>query len=165
MKVPGGGCTTKLPDDARLSRALRIGMISPAGMSSSAAKRLACVSTAPERAAREARNWQTRRRSWETLNMSTSMASPDLVNWVQRLTPAQVRHLTLVVNNDGKLPHLPTDSESAVLAAKDSDEEDEVPAGILALIGSLDDAPADLRTNSQKYLAERNARHGLPPRA
>jgi hypothetical protein len=90
--------------------------------------------------------------------MSATVPTPPLVDWVQRLTPAQVRHLALVVNNDALLPRLPTAHTDL-----DDDVEDEVPSGLLALIGSMTDAPADLRTNP-KYLAERNARHGLPSR-
>jgi len=90
--------------------------------------------------------------------MSAAFATPDLHEYIERLTPAQERHLRLVIDTDAELPPITGEPQ---IAAADQKREASVPAGILSLIGMYDDAPADLRTNANHYLADRAARHGF----
>jgi len=89
--------------------------------------------------------------------MSSALAEPSLPEYVARLTPAQARHLRLVIDNDDVLPPI-IDSVPTV-----DQSVSQVPSrpGLRALIGSLSDAPADLRSNADHYLTERAARHGI----
>jgi hypothetical protein len=74
--------------------------------------------------------------------------SEDLHHLVDRLTPAQVRRLGLLVSQDAELSQV----ASAPVPADTS--RDAVPAGLLALIGSVD-GPADLAEQHDDYIRGR----------
>ena len=82
--------------------------------------------------------------------MSEALPYPELDDFVRHLDSAQKRHLRLVL-----------EKEAAFEESGNTDEE--VPAMLLEMIGSIPDAPADLRENP-KYLYERFARHGVETR-
>jgi hypothetical protein len=77
----------------------------------------------------------------------------DMHHLVDRLTPTQVRRLRLLVSQDEELSQV---AES--LPAVDATETDgSVPAGLLALIGSIN-GPEDLAERHDDYIRERMRR-------
>jgi hypothetical protein len=77
----------------------------------------------------------------------------DMHHLVDRLTPTQVRRLRLLVTQDEELSQV-----AQTLPAADSAEAvataEQVPAGLLALIGSID-GPSDLAERHDDYIRER----------
>jgi hypothetical protein len=73
----------------------------------------------------------------------------DMHHLVDRLTPTQVRRLRLLVTQDEELSQV-----AETLAVADSAQEQPVPAGLLALIGSID-GPPDLAERHDNYIHER----------
>ncbi|GAB2707488.1 hypothetical protein [Kitasatospora kifunensis] len=85
--------------------------------------------------------------------MTAAYDYEDMHHLVDRLTPPQVRRLRLLVTQDEELSQvaktLPgADSAEAAAAAQ------QVPAGLLALIGSID-GPSDLAERHDDYIRER----------
>lgn len=78
----------------------------------------------------------------------------DLRQWVDQLTPAQARHLRLVISQDDELPEV---TERAEPSGEDEDEGG-LPASFLALFGSIN-APADYAERHDDYVRERMERH------
>lgn len=68
---------------------------------------------------------------------------------VDRLTPTQVRRLRLLVTQDEELSQV-----AQSLPAVDVNEEESVPTGLLALIGSVN-GPEDLAERHDDYIRER----------
>lgn len=68
---------------------------------------------------------------------------------VDRLTPTQVRRLRLLVTQDEELSQV-----AQSLPAVDATKEESVPAGLLALIGSVN-GPEDLAEQHDDYIRER----------
>ena len=73
----------------------------------------------------------------------------DMHHLVDRLTPAQVRRLRLLVTQDEELSQV-----AQTLPAADWPEAVVVPDGLMALIGSID-GPADLGERHDDYIQER----------
>jgi hypothetical protein len=74
----------------------------------------------------------------------------DMHHLVDRLTPAQVRRLRLLVTQDEELSQV----SGELLAANEAAEDESVPAGMLALIGSID-GPTDIAERHDDYIRER----------
>lgn len=73
----------------------------------------------------------------------------DMHHLVDRLTPTQVRRLRLLVTQDEELSQV-----AQSLPAVDVNEEESVPTGLLALIGSVN-GPEDLAERHDDYIRER----------
>lgn len=69
---------------------------------------------------------------------------------VDRLTPTQVRRLRLLVTQDEELSQVAL----ALPAVEEAETEKSVPAGLLALIGSVN-GPEDLAEEHDEYIRER----------
>lgn len=69
---------------------------------------------------------------------------------VDRLTPTQVRRLRLLVTQDEELSQV----AQSLPAAEGDEVEESVPAGLLALTGSVN-GPVDLGEEHDKYIRER----------
>lgn len=69
---------------------------------------------------------------------------------VDRLTLTQVRRLRLLVTQDQELSQV----AQSLLGAEGDEAEEGVPAGLLALIGSIN-GPEDLGEEHDKYIRER----------
>ncbi len=72
----------------------------------------------------------------------------DMHHLVDRLSPAQVRRLRLLVSQDEEL------AQVARGLPEDESGTDEAPAGLVALIGSIDGAP-DLAERHDDHVRER----------
>jgi hypothetical protein len=76
----------------------------------------------------------------------------DMHHLVDSLTPAQVRRLRLIITQDEELAEavegLPGQSE-------DAEDEETVPADLLALIGSVDTGRTDAAERHDDYIRER----------
>ncbi|MFD9486677.1 hypothetical protein ACFWBX_22385 [Streptomyces sp. NPDC059991] len=80
--------------------------------------------------------------------MTAAFDYEDMHHLVDRLTPTQVRRLRLLVTQDEELSQV-----VQALPAVDANEES-VPAGLLALIGSVN-GPEDLAERHDDYIRER----------
>jgi hypothetical protein len=81
----------------------------------------------------------------------------DMHHLVDRLTPAQVERLRLLVTQDEEL------SQVADALPGSGTSDDQAPStGLLALIGSID-GPADLAERHDDYIRERMRRHFSDP--
>jgi hypothetical protein len=82
--------------------------------------------------------------------MSQSLPASDVVTWARRLSPAETRHLRAIVENDAALPKFNDEDPYGPL-------DEDPPAGLLALIGMVDDpsVPTDYAANSDFYLRDR----------
>jgi hypothetical protein len=74
----------------------------------------------------------------------------DMHHLVDRLTPDQVRRLRLLVTQDEELSQV-----ADALPGSGTAADEAFPAGILALFGSIDDAPTDLAERHDDYIRER----------
>ncbi|MDH3036696.1 hypothetical protein ACFU46_31250 [Streptomyces griseoincarnatus] len=82
--------------------------------------------------------------------MTAAYDYEDMHHLVDRLTPTQVRRLRLLVTQDEELSQV-----AQSLPAVDANEgEESVPAGLLALIGSVS-GPEDLAERHDDYIRER----------
>lgn len=81
--------------------------------------------------------------------MTAAYDYEDMHHLVDRLTPTQVRRLRLLVTQDEELSEV-----AQSLPAVDADDEESVPAGLLALIGSVN-GPEDLAERHDDYIRER----------
>ncbi|MEV1011027.1 hypothetical protein [Streptomyces sp. NPDC049881] len=81
--------------------------------------------------------------------MTAAYDYEDMHHLVDRLTPTQVRRLRLLVTQDEELSQV-----AQSLSGAEADDEESVPAGLLALIGSVD-GPEDLAERHDDYLRER----------
>jgi hypothetical protein len=73
----------------------------------------------------------------------------DMHHLVDRLTPAQVRRLRLLVTQDEELSQV-----AGALPGTGTSEDEDPSTGLLALIGSID-GPADLAERHDDYIRER----------
>jgi len=73
----------------------------------------------------------------------------DMHHLVDRLTPAQVRRLRLLVTQDEELSQV-----AGALPGTRTSEDEDPSTGLLALIGSID-GPADLAKRHDDYIRER----------
>lgn len=80
--------------------------------------------------------------------MSAAFDYEDMHHLVDRLTPTQVRRLRLLVTQDDELAQV-----ARSLPAADGDGES-IPAGLLALIGSVN-GPEDLAEEHDDYIRAR----------
>ena len=80
--------------------------------------------------------------------MTAAYDYEDMHHLVDRLTPTQVRRLRLLVTQDEELSQV-----AQSLPAVDANEES-VPAGLLALIGSVN-GPEDLAERHDDHIRER----------
>lgn len=80
--------------------------------------------------------------------MSAAFDYEDMHHLVDRLTPTQVRRLRLLVTQDDELAQV-----ARSLPAAEGDEEP-IPAGLLALIGSVN-GPEDLAEEHDDYIRAR----------
>ena len=87
--------------------------------------------------------------------MTAAYDSEDLHHLVDRLTPAQVSRLRLLVTQDEELSRVANDMPEAA-------GETEAPPSLLALIGAFD-GPADLAERHDDYIRERMARRFTDP--
>lgn len=78
--------------------------------------------------------------------MSALQPDPEIDEYLARLSPAQRRHLRLIVNDD---------QSSTTPSQYNGSMDDEVPADLLALIGSVEGTPGDYATNHDHYLHTR----------
>lgn len=86
--------------------------------------------------------------------MSAAFDYEDMHHLVDRLTPTQVRRLRLLVTEDEELSQV-----ARSLPAVEVDEaEATAPAGLLALIGSVN-GPEDLAEEHDDYIRERMRQH------
>lgn len=76
----------------------------------------------------------------------------DMHHLVDRLSPRQVRRLRLLATQDEELAQV-----VEVVSPEQSSEEESVPEGLIALIGSIQ-GPADLAERHDDYLRERMER-------
>ncbi|MFD4830267.1 hypothetical protein ACFWPV_10495 [Streptomyces uncialis] len=81
--------------------------------------------------------------------MTAAFDYEDMHHLVDRLTPTQVRRLRLLVSQDDELAQV----ADALPSAHQADPE-EVPAGLLALIGSVD-GPEDLGERHDEHIRAR----------
>lgn len=85
-----------------------------------------------------------------TAGVTAAYDYEDMHHLVDRLTPTQVRRLRLLVTQDEELSQV-----AQSLSAVDANEgEESVPAGLLALIGSVN-GPEDLAERHDDYIRER----------
>jgi hypothetical protein len=85
-----------------------------------------------------------------TAGVTAAYDYEDMHHLVDRLTPTQVRRLRLLVTQDEELSQV-----AQALPAVDANEaEESVPAGLLALIGSVN-GPEDLAERHDDYIRER----------
>lgn len=85
-----------------------------------------------------------------TAGVTAAYDYEDMHHLVDRLTPTQVRRLRLLVTQDEELSQV-----AQSLPAVDANEgEESVPAGLLALIGSVS-GPEDLAERHDDYIRER----------
>ena len=84
--------------------------------------------------------------------MSEAFDYQDLHHLVDRLTPAQARHLRLIISQDEELSEV-----AEQVAETERADEDSLPEGFLALIGSVH-APADYAERHDDYVRERMER-------
>lgn len=82
--------------------------------------------------------------------MSAAFDYEDMHHLVDRLTPTQVRRLRLLVTQDEELSQVAL----ALPAVEGTGTEESVPAGLLALIGSVN-GPEDLAEEHDDYIRER----------
>ncbi|WP_256069729.1 MULTISPECIES: hypothetical protein [unclassified Streptomyces] len=82
--------------------------------------------------------------------MSAAFDYEDMHHLVDRLTPGQVRRLRLLVTQDEELSQVAL----ALPAVEGAETEESVPAGLLALIGSVN-GPEDLAEEHDDYIRER----------
>ncbi len=82
--------------------------------------------------------------------MTSAYDYEDMHHLVDRLTPAQVRRLRLLVTQDEELSQV----SDELLAANADTERDAIPPGLLALIGSID-GPTDLAERHDDHIRER----------
>jgi len=88
--------------------------------------------------------------------MSVAHDYESMHHFVDRLTPAQVRKLRLLVVQDEEFaPLVPDEREPESPQAGD----DAVPAGMLALFGSVTDGPDDVSERHDDYVRARMRRH------
>lgn len=80
--------------------------------------------------------------------MTAEFDYEDMHHLVDRLTPAQVRRLRLLITQDEEL------SQAAEALPPRPDEEQPVPDGLLALIGAVN-GPEDLAERHDDYIRER----------
>jgi hypothetical protein len=80
------------------------------------------------------------------------------MRWVlEHLTPPQVRRLRLIISQDAELaPVVEALTEQAAQA--EAAQAEEVPADLLALIGSVDTGRTDGAENHDEYIRERMRR-------
>lgn len=91
-----------------------------------------------------------RPRASYTAGVTAAYDYEDMHHLVDRLTPTQVRRLRLLVTQDEELSRV-----AQSLPAVDANEDEEsVPAGLLALIGSVN-GPEDLAERHDDYIRER----------
>ena len=86
-------------------------------------------------------------RSSYTVEVTAAYESEDLHHLVDRLSPAQVRRLRLLVTQDEELSQVASELPAMEAA----------PEGLLALIGAVD-GPADLAEAHDDHIRERMAR-------
>ena len=84
--------------------------------------------------------------------MSEASDYRNLHYWVDRLTPAQARHLKLDFSQDGELPKV---SEERGAAPQEMGEGESVPQGLLDLIGMVETGRTDMGENHEAYFRER----------
>ena len=82
--------------------------------------------------------------------MTAAYDSEDLHHLVDRLTPAQVRRLRLLVTQDEELSRVASGMPRTATS-------NEAPPSLLALIGAVD-GPADLAERHDDYVRERMSR-------
>ncbi|WP_405585051.1 hypothetical protein [Streptomyces sp. NBC_01190] len=82
--------------------------------------------------------------------MSAAFDYEDMHHLVDRLTPTQVRRLRLLVTQDEELSRV----ARSLPAVEGREAEESVPAGLLALIGSVN-GPEDLAEEHDEYIRER----------
>ncbi|MEU6227026.1 hypothetical protein [Streptomyces sp. NPDC047042] len=82
--------------------------------------------------------------------MTAAFDYEDMHHLVDRLTPTQVRRLRLLVAQDEELSEV----VQSLPAGDVSEAEESVPAGLLALIGSIN-GPEDLADRHDDYIRER----------
>ncbi|MFJ2257449.1 hypothetical protein ACIOKD_03740 [Streptomyces sp. NPDC087844] len=82
--------------------------------------------------------------------MTAAYDYEDMHHLVDRLTPTQVRRLRLLVTQDEELSQV----AQALPAVVANEDEESVPAGLLALIGSVN-GPEDLAERHDDYIRER----------
>lgn len=82
------------------------------------------------------------------MHVSAAFDYEDMHHLVDRLTPTQVRRLRLLVTQDAEL------SQAARSLPTAEEAEESVPAGLLALIGSVN-GPADLAEEHDDYIRQR----------
>ncbi len=80
--------------------------------------------------------------------MTAAFDYEDMHHLVDRLTPAQVRRLRLLITQDEEL------SQAAQAFSPRPDEEQPIPDGLLALIGAVN-GPEDLAERHDDYIRER----------
>ena len=85
-----------------------------------------------------------------TAGVTAAYDYEDMHHLVDRLTPAQVRRLRLLVTQDEELSQV----AQALPAVVANEDEESVPAGLLALIGSVN-GPEDLAERHDDYIRER----------
>ncbi|SCD78403.1 hypothetical protein GA0115240_123660 [Streptomyces sp. DvalAA-14] len=84
------------------------------------------------------------------MHVSAAFDYEDMHHLVDRLTPGQVRRLRLLVTQDEELSQVAL----ALPAVEGAETEESVPAGLLALIGSVN-GPEDLAEEHDDYIRER----------
>ncbi|MFC5907896.1 hypothetical protein [Streptacidiphilus monticola] len=82
--------------------------------------------------------------------MSEAFDYQDMHHLVDRLTPAQVRRLRLIISQDEELAQVAEE-------VQDSEEAEEggLPESFLALIGSVSSGRGDMAENHDDYIRER----------
>jgi len=82
--------------------------------------------------------------------MSEAFDTENLHHLVDRLNPAQARHLCLIISLDSELAPVAED-----VAAQAPEGEGSVPEDLLALIGSVDSGRTDRSENVDSYIRDR----------
>lgn len=85
-----------------------------------------------------------------TAGVTAAYDYEDMHHLVDRLTPTQVRRLRLLVTQDEELSQV----AQSLPAVEANEDEESVPAGLLALIGSVN-GPEDLAERHDDYIRER----------
>ncbi|WP_322762055.1 hypothetical protein [Frankia sp. Cr2] len=85
----------------------------------------------------------------------------DMHHLVDRLTPAQVRRLRLLVTQDEELGQV-VEALTESVPSVEPEAEEEVPAGLLALIGAVETGRTDVAERHDDYFRERIQRRHPP---